>query len=56
VGNDGVEHQATSVWVERDRIHFTSPEDGARQLPLSSVSRSLTQAANARKNLNLRLP
>jgi hypothetical protein len=56
VGNDGVEHQATSVWVQGASIHFTSLEGGAHQLPLSSVSRSLTQAANARKNLKLPLP
>jgi hypothetical protein len=56
VGNDGVEHQATSVWVEGNSIHFTSPAEGTRQMPLSSVSRSLTQAANARKNLKLPLP
>jgi hypothetical protein len=53
VGTDGVEHQATSVWVQGDRVYFTSPDGGARQMPLSSVSRRRTQAANARKNLTL---
>jgi len=56
VGSDGVEHLATSVWVQGDRVYFTAPEGGARQLVLSAVSRRLTEAANARKNLKLPLP
>lgn len=54
--NNGTVEYATMAWVEGDRIHFHSPEGGGRQVPLSSVSRSLTQAANARKGLTLPLP
>jgi hypothetical protein len=54
--NDGTVHYATMVWLADGRLHFNSPEGGARQLPLSSVSRTLTQSANARKGLTLPLP
>jgi hypothetical protein len=56
VASDGTVYEAAMVWVQGDIVHFRLPEGGSRQLPLSSVSRSLTQTANARKNLNLRLP
>jgi len=52
----GAEYLATMVWVEGENIHFNSVDGGVRQIPLSSVSRSLTQTANAQKNLNLSLP
>jgi hypothetical protein len=54
--NNGTVHYATMVWVENGRIHFNAPEGGARQVPLSSVSKTLTHAANAQKGLTLPLP
>jgi hypothetical protein len=56
VTTSGTEFHATMVWRVGDRLHFNSTEGGVREVPLSAVSRSLTQAANARKNLNLPLP
>ena len=56
VTNSGAEYLATMVWVEGDNLHFNSVDGGTRQIPLTSVSRSLTQTANARKELKLRLP
>jgi hypothetical protein len=55
VATNGTTYYATMVWREGDRLHFQSTEGGARQIPMSSVSRSLTQAANAKKNLTLPL-
>ena len=52
----GTVYLATMVWVEGGNVHFNSVDGGVRQIPLSSVSRSLTETANAEKNLNLRLP
>jgi len=56
VTTSGTVYLATMVWVEGEDLHFNSVDGGARQIPLSAVSRSLTQTANARKNLNLPLP
>ena len=56
VTTSGTVYLATMVWLEGDNVHFNSEDGGVRQIPLSSVSRSLTQTANAQKNLNLRLP
>jgi hypothetical protein len=47
---------ATMVWAEGGNVHFNSVDGGVGQIPLSSVSRSLTETANAQKNLILRLP
>ena len=52
----GAVYLATMVWVEGSDVHFNSVDGDVRQIPLSSVSRSLTETANARKNLTLRLP
>lgn len=56
VTTSGTVYLATMVWVEGGNVHFNLEDGGVRQIPLSSVSRSLTQTANAQKNLNLRLP
>jgi hypothetical protein len=56
VTTSGTVYLATMVWVEGDDVHFNSVDGGVRQIPLSSVSGSLTETANAQKNLNLRLP
>jgi hypothetical protein len=56
VTTGGTVYLATMVWVEGENIHFNSVDGGVRQIPLSAVSRSLTQTANARKNLTLPLP
>jgi hypothetical protein len=56
VTTNGTVYLATMVWVEGGNVHFNSVDGGVRQMPLSSVSRSLTQTANAQKNLNLPLP
>ena len=56
VTTSGTVYLATMVWVEGGNVHFNSVDGGVGQIPLSSVSRSLTETANARKNLNLRLP
>ena len=56
VTSAGTEYLATMVWVEGDTIRFNSVDGGVRQIPRSSVSRSLTRAANAQKHLNLPLP
>jgi len=56
VTTSGAEYLATMVWVEGANLHFNSVDGGVRQIPLTSVSESLTQIANARKNLNLPLP
>ena len=55
VTTDGTEYLANMVWVQEGEVHFNPVEGDTAQLPLSSVSRSLTQAANARKNLDLHL-
>src|SRR5262249_36297043 len=55
VTTSGTVYLATMVWVEGGNVHFNSVDGGVHQIPLSSVSRSLTQTANAQKNLNLRL-
>jgi hypothetical protein len=56
VTTGGTVYLATLVWVEGDNLHFNSVDGGVRQIPRSSVSRALTQAANAQKHLNLPLP
>ena len=56
VTTSGTVYLATMVWVEGGDVHFNSVDVGVRQIPLSSVSRSLTETANAQKKLNLRLP
>ena len=56
VTNGGAEYLATMVWVDGDNLHFATPDGGMRQIPLTSVSRPLTQVANARKDLKLPLP
>ena len=56
VTTSGTVYLATMVWVQEGNVNFNSVDGDVRQLPLSSVSRSLTQTANAQKNLNLRLP
>ena len=56
VTTSGTVYLATMVWVEGGSVHFNSVDGGVRQIPLSSVSRSLTETANAQKHLNLRLP
>ena len=56
VTNSGAEYLATMVWVEGDNLRFNSVDGGTRQIPLTSVSRPLTQVANARKDLKLPLP
>jgi len=56
VTNSGAVYLATMVWVEGGNVHFDLVDGGVLQVPLSSVSRSLTQTANAQKNLNLSLP
>jgi hypothetical protein len=55
VATNGTVYLATMVWVEGGNVHFNSVDGGVGQIPLSSVSRSLTETANAQKNLNLRL-
>ena len=56
VTTSGAVYLATMVWVQDGDVHFNSVDGDVRQLPLSSVSRSLTQSANAKKGLNLPLP
>ena len=56
VTNSGAEYLATMVWVEGDNLRFNSVDGGTRQILLTSVSRPLTQIANARKDLKLPLP
>jgi hypothetical protein len=56
VTTGGSVYLATMVWVEGGNVHFNSVDGDVRQIPLSSVSRSLTETANAQKKLNLRLP
>jgi hypothetical protein len=56
VTTSGTVYLATMVWVEGGNVLFNSVDGGVLRIPLSSVSRSLTQTANAQKNLNLRLP
>ena len=56
VTTSGAVYLATMVWMEGGNVHFNSVDGGVRQIPLSSVSRSLTETANAQKKLNLRLP
>jgi hypothetical protein len=56
VTNDGVVHYASMAWVQGDRLHFNLPDGGTSQLPLTSISRKLTKAANAEKHLTLPLP
>jgi hypothetical protein len=55
VTTSGTVYLATMVWVEGGNVHFNSVDGGVRQIPLSSVSTSLTETANAQKNLNLHL-
>ncbi|HLK65233.1 MAG TPA: hypothetical protein VKU19_17455 [Bryobacteraceae bacterium] len=55
VTTSGTVYLATMVWVDGDNVRFNSVDGGVRELALASVSRSLTQTANAQKNLNLRL-
>ena len=56
VTNSGAVSLATMVWVEGDDVHFNAEDGGVRQIPLPSVSRPLTESANAQKHLSLRLP
>jgi hypothetical protein len=56
VTHGGIEYLATMVWVEGDNLRFNSVDGGTKQVPLTSVSRPLTQIANARKDLKLPLP
>ncbi len=56
VTTNGTEYLASMIWVEDDTVHFSCVDGTNRQLPLASISRPLTQAANAQKNLSLSLP
>jgi hypothetical protein len=56
VTTSGTVYLATMVWVQEGNFYLTLVDGDVRQLPLSSVSNSLTQTANAQKNLNLHLP
>jgi len=56
VTTNGTEYLATMVWVEGENLCFNSADGGTHQIPLTSVSRPLTQIANSRKNLSLPLP
>jgi len=56
VTTGGSVYLATMVWVEGGNVHFNAVDGVVREMPLSSVSRSLTETANAQKKLNLRLP
>ena len=56
VTTSGTIYCATMVWVEGDTVHFNSEDGSVRQVPLSSISKSLTESANAQKHLTLRLP
>jgi hypothetical protein len=56
VTTSGTVYLAIMVWVEGDSVHFNSPDGSVHQIPLSSISNSLTQRANAQKNLDVRLP
>ena len=55
VATSGTVYLATMVWVEGGNVRSNSVDGGVGHIPLSSVSRSLTEAANGQKNLNLRL-
>ena len=56
VTTSGTVYLATMVWVQECNLHFNSVDGDVREIPLSSISKSLTQTANAQKNLILRLP
>ncbi len=56
VTTSGTVYRATMVWVEGGDVHFNSDDGSVHQIPLSSISRSLTGTANAQKHLALRLP
>ena len=56
VTTSGTIYRATMIWVEGGDVHFNLEDGSARQIPLSSVSRPLTESANAQKHLSLRLP
>ena len=45
VTTSGTVYLATMVWVEGGNVHFNSVDGGVGQIPLSSVSRSLTETA-----------
>ena len=45
VTTSGPVYLATMVWVEGANVQFNSVDGGFRQIPLASVSRSLTQTA-----------
>jgi hypothetical protein len=56
VTTDGTVYYATLAWTEGGKLHFKSTEGGTRELQLSLISKALTEAENARKNLHLPLP
>jgi len=47
VTTSGTVYLATMVWVEEGNVHFNLVDGSVRQIPLSSVSRSLTETAKA---------
>jgi hypothetical protein len=47
VTTSGTVYLATMVWVEGGNVHFNLVDGSVRQIPLSSVSRSLTETAKA---------
>jgi hypothetical protein len=56
VTTSGAEYLASMVWVEDGVVHFNCVDGTIRRISMASISRPLTEAANAQKNLNLRLP
>ena len=56
VTKDGKVYAATMVWTQGDTIHFNVWNGGVDVMPLASISRELTEAANDKKNLHLPLP
>jgi hypothetical protein len=56
VGTDGRGYPAAAVWVQGNTLHFVTPDGEGRTLPLASVNREATRAANARDGLSLRIP
>ncbi len=56
VGKDGRTREAIAVWVANGAVNYVSPDGEGVTLPLASVDRHATAAANARNGLTLRLP
>lgn len=54
--NDHKIYPALSYWVEHNILHYVTTDHAMRQVPLSSVDRSMSEELNGERHVSFRLP